>query len=31
VMYEGRVIGEMDVADVDLERLSLLMAGRVAA
>jgi simple sugar transport system ATP-binding protein len=31
VMYEGRVIGEMDVAEVDLERLSLLMAGRVAA
>jgi len=31
VMYEGRLIGEMAVADADLERLSLLMAGRVAA
>jgi simple sugar transport system ATP-binding protein len=31
VMYEGRIVGEMAVADADVEHLSLLMAGRVAA
>jgi ABC-type uncharacterized transport system ATPase subunit len=31
VFYEGRIVGEMNVADADLERLSLLMAGREAA
>ena len=31
VMYEGRIIGEMGVAAADLDRLSMLMAGRVAA
>ena len=28
VMYEGRIVGEMPVADADLERLGMLMAGR---
>jgi len=28
VMYEGRIVGEMAVADADLERLGMLMAGR---
>jgi simple sugar transport system ATP-binding protein len=31
VLYEGRIVGEMAVADADLEHLSLLMAGREAA
>ena len=31
VFYEGRVVGAMPAADVDLERLSMLMAGRGAA
>ena len=31
VMYEGRLVGEMAVADADPERLGLLMAGRGAA
>ena len=31
VMYEGRLVDEMTVADADVERLSLLMAGREAA
>ena len=28
VMYEGRIVGGMAVADADLERLGMLMAGR---
>ncbi|MBA3739720.1 MAG: ATP-binding cassette domain-containing protein, partial [Chloroflexi bacterium] len=28
VMYEGRIVGEMAVADADLEHLGMLMAGR---
>ena len=28
VMYEGRIVGEVSVADADLERLGMLMAGR---
>ena len=28
VMYEGRLMGEMDVADADIERVGMLMAGR---
>jgi general nucleoside transport system ATP-binding protein len=28
VMYEGRIVGEMDVAAADVERLGMLMAGR---
>ncbi|MCA1588131.1 MAG: ABC transporter ATP-binding protein [Chloroflexi bacterium] len=28
VIYEGRIVGEMTVADADLERLGMLMAGR---
>ena len=28
VLYEGRVVGEMQVADADVERLGMLMAGR---
>ena len=31
VMYEGRLVGEMAVADADPERLGMLMAGRGAA
>ncbi len=31
VMYEGRIVGEMPIADADPERLGLLMAGREAA
>jgi simple sugar transport system ATP-binding protein len=31
VFYEGRIVGEMPVASADLERLSMLMAGRAAA
>ncbi|HEX2194934.1 MAG TPA: ATP-binding cassette domain-containing protein, partial [Candidatus Limnocylindria bacterium] len=31
VFYGGRIVGEMDVADADPERLSMLMAGREAA
>jgi general nucleoside transport system ATP-binding protein len=31
VIYEGRIVGEMAVADADPERLSMLMAGRQAA
>lgn len=31
VFYEGRVVGAMPAASVDLERLSMLMAGRGAA
>ena len=31
VFYEGRAVGAMPRADVDLERLSMLMAGRGAA
>ena len=31
VVYEGRIVGEMGVADADHERLGLLMAGRGAA
>ncbi|HET7686184.1 MAG TPA: ABC transporter ATP-binding protein [Candidatus Limnocylindria bacterium] len=31
VFYEGRVVGAMPRADVDVERLSMLMAGRGAA
>jgi ABC-type uncharacterized transport system ATPase subunit len=31
VLYEGRIVGEMTVADADPERLSMLMAGREAA
>jgi len=28
VMYEGRIVGEMAVADADVERIGMLMAGR---
>jgi general nucleoside transport system ATP-binding protein len=31
VFYEGRIVGDMAVADADAERLSMLMAGRAAA
>jgi simple sugar transport system ATP-binding protein len=31
VFYEGRVVGAMPRAELDLERLSMLMAGRGAA
>jgi len=31
VMYEGRTVGEMTRSEADLERLSMLMAGREAA
>ena len=31
VMYEGRIVGRMDVADADLERIGMLMAGRGVA
>jgi ABC-type uncharacterized transport system ATPase subunit len=31
VMYEGRIVGEFDRADVDVDRLGLLMAGLEAA
>ena len=31
VIYEGRIVGEMPVAEADPERLGLLMAGRGAA
>jgi len=31
VMYEGRLVGEMAIADADPERLGMLMAGRGAA
>lgn len=31
VMYEGRIVGELDATDADLDRLGLLMAGRTAA
>jgi simple sugar transport system ATP-binding protein len=31
VFYEGRIVGQMAVAEVDPERLSMLMAGREAA
>jgi len=31
VCYEGRIVGEMPVADAEPERLSMLMAGRDAA
>ena len=28
VLYEGRIVGEMAVADADTEQLGMLMAGR---
>jgi simple sugar transport system ATP-binding protein len=31
VLYEGRIVGEIPAADADLDRLSMLMAGRQAA